>query len=396
MPSGWTTSGIDWTSVETIRKSRTEDVVRELYLAVNEFDYWIRAFYNPTVYVTNDSGIDRDGRMRTENQYYYIYNTVKDWLTPFADLPSVGKLKNQCCFLDESSSFDPSFTSGNNYSPSLPSGRWFGIKNLDYSAGGNLESLLGVDWAILRDDYRGRIDLDFIKSVYLLLTYNLKISWGNSYKFSGSNYHSIGSINGFLQKNSFLGVRYKRGRVQIYNRFPTPQDAVDDTIDRWNTDSQNNPYFLKIAGSKTTFEEVEIDGDGYFAPGDIGVRFIFEESYISFLGKGYNDIQFDMNKSDYLLKYYGYLRKESGNYRFVNYMPQGDRPIGEGTVIPQVIDKDGIEVIQTTPSAPLILPSLTVPNNDKRNQDIFTDNGIPFLNLNNQEGFLKYYTEDNI
>ena len=67
MPSGWTTSGIDWTSVSTMRNSRTEDIVRHLYrLAVNERDYWIRYFTTGFKYTTLDinlPSLDRVGRI---------------------------------------------------------------------------------------------------------------------------------------------------------------------------------------------------------------------------------------------------------------------------------------------------------------------------------------------
>ena len=40
MPSGWTNSGIDWTSTATMRNSRTEDIMKHLIQATLERDYW--------------------------------------------------------------------------------------------------------------------------------------------------------------------------------------------------------------------------------------------------------------------------------------------------------------------------------------------------------------------
>ena len=76
MPSGWTNSGIDWTSTATMRNSRTEDIVRHLYLAINERDYWMRLNSGEV------GSLDRVGRFRTDQQLRYIYSKLKSWFKP--------------------------------------------------------------------------------------------------------------------------------------------------------------------------------------------------------------------------------------------------------------------------------------------------------------------------
>ena len=83
MPSGWTTSGIDWSSVSTMRNSRTEDIIRELYQAVSERNHWIsRSCYSFRRSGTTFPTIVNDVRLRLENSIQYIYETLRLWFKP--------------------------------------------------------------------------------------------------------------------------------------------------------------------------------------------------------------------------------------------------------------------------------------------------------------------------
>tara|TARA_R110001606_G_C15327021_1_gene645168 strand:+ start:341 stop:1519 length:1179 start_codon:yes stop_codon:yes gene_type:complete len=176
MASAWTTSGVDWTSATTMRNSRTEDIVREIYLAVNEREYYMgrtkamqNEFPNPVVPV-----LDTVGRNRIENMTGYIQEKVSGWLLPLDEFndrlnattrKSVGTLG---CFLDEATA--P--TGGANDSSDK---YFFTYKNLDYEQNGNFETQYGIDLSLLRDP-PSRVQLDWAKMIYDILQENLFIS----------------------------------------------------------------------------------------------------------------------------------------------------------------------------------------------------------------------------
>lgn len=388
MPSGWTTSGIDWSSVDTMRNSRTEDIVRQVYFAVNEYDHWIRTFS-----MSNVTDIDFDGRMRTENQYYYIYNTVKDWLTPFSDLPNTNRLNSQCCFLDESSNFNVTEITGSNYYTFFPAGRWFGFKNLDYSEGGTLENMISADFSLLRNNERGRISLQFLYDVYKLLNKNLKIAMGQSSKTTSYGAHGLPTsyFTNKAQNESFFRTTYNKGRLQYYNRFATAQDAIDDTIDRFNNDVYLE-WFYTIP-TISSLEDMNLKGESYGTGANITLRTTL--NYISYLGKGDSGSVFNINLADVIVKSYGYLYKTNTNYKFFDYFPKGDRPIGANSYSPSIESVDGQSVFQISSKITEDIPYITVPSGSDVYEGNFRDNAIPFLCINKQEGFLRYYAESN-
>lgn len=179
MASGWTNSGIDWTSTATMRNSRTEDIIKELYQAVSERDYYIHRIK----FIDKSSSIPSlvtDARFRVEQATKYINDTVKGWLTPIGDIEDVltlgasyQSMRSFCCFLDDlyvPPNVPPYKDFGDDY--------LYGFKNLDYTQGGNFETQYGIDLNLLRNPPK-RIDLEWCKLIYDILQEDLSCSVNN-------------------------------------------------------------------------------------------------------------------------------------------------------------------------------------------------------------------------
>jgi len=265
MASGWTTSGIDWTSAATMRESRTEDIVREIYLAVNERDYWVKRikFLEQTA---TPPVLDVDGRIRTNQALFYIQNTVSGWLLPSADIgtrldfvSTTVSMESFCCFLDDS--FTPAGT------PSIFASRilhYFGFNNLDYSAGGNFETQFSIDLSLLRNP-PSRVDLNYLKMIYDILQLDLKTSadswtvsnFGTGDRFFCDGVQLTGDIDSddeyrfFIQDdNSAQGVNFAQIVTHLNNNTnlvlatsPTTNDAMIYTTPTFNS--------LKIKTTRT-------------------------------------------------------------------------------------------------------------------------------------------------
>lgn len=397
MPSGWTTSGIDWTSVSTMRNSRTEDIVRHLYLAVNERDYWIRYFTTGFKYTTLDinlPSLDRVGRIRLEDAYYYIINTCSNWLTPFDDLlvdSSELTLTNESCFLNPTSEMIPDEIqiTGDLYDPFFPSGRWFGLKNLDYLQGGVLEGMVNYDMSILRDKQRGRCDLHFLKFIYDLLNLPLKNAGVLSQKYLNPD------INGETDRhlayffsafdNDFYGFSYDRNVVG--DDLPSAQDSIDASIIEFNSQI---PFYQPQASLRSdSFINCFTRGNG---SGRGSIR--DSTKYIKYLAKGFDGLQVKMQDLDVNLRSYGRIGSRAGQgWDLYYYLPQGDRGKGENNVIPTVEEVNGLDVIRVSEKiGDNLIPPNAPPNGDKYEDNFSDGTVIPFLNFN-KEGFLNYYTE---
>ena len=179
MPSGWTNSGIDWTSTATMRNSRTEDIVKELHQAVSERDYYIHRikFIDKSATIPN---LYIDARFRIEYSIKYINDTVKGWLTPISNIEDVltlgasyQSMGSFCCFLDDSyipPNTPPYKDFGDDY--------LYGFKNLNYTQGGNFESQYGIDLELLRNPPK-RVNLEWCKLIYDILQEDLTCSVNN-------------------------------------------------------------------------------------------------------------------------------------------------------------------------------------------------------------------------
>lgn len=389
MPSGWTNSGIDWTN---IRDNRTEDVVKHLYLATNERDHWVRHFSKLN---TDPPNIDTTGRISTDNALRYIFNTMQRWLLPFDEFPDVTAtpqvLTNQCCFLDETSSLDPTEVTtefNDKYSPFKPYDRWFGLKNLDYSLGGQLESILGYSLSFLRSAYNSRNTLQLMNFAYDFLQLKLKVANAVSEAYIPSTF-SPGNGQHFptpyqYQDNSadFIGFRYE---VSIASAESSSQDALDNAVDLFNAASfQYQP--AAIFESEEEYRSFTRNNGSGIA------RLNHHYSYVRYSAQGFDGNTVDMADLEVLLKTCTYNRADLSD-EFANYMPQGDWPLGSNSISPTVESVNGLDVVRVTSKIIGSLPYGTIGNPDTDYRDNVTDNAVlPFLSIN-IEGFLNYYTE---
>lgn len=396
MPSGWTTSGIDWTSPSTMRNSRTEDIVRELYLAVNERDYWI-SFFNPSWRLSTPQRtlplLDRVGKMRVENQMDYIYNTIKTWIIPFGDIPiPAGNLYtlNESCFLDESSPFDLGLVSDPYYKPFKPiEKRWYGKKNLDYSQGGTLETLLNYDLEIFRNYTYKRVDLGFLKMVYDLLNLDLKIS--NAYtQLAPSMTDGRSRLYKFeLNSTDFYGYANRLGYSDTWpNTDPIlVQEAFDEAVDMFNVESFNKADSLSFSYSAI--------GCRANTNGSKSAGMAKDVSYGSFGMIGFNNEQFDMSLMDIQIDNYIYLKDLGGV--FMDYLPVSgaNLSLGINSYSPTIQTVDGKDVFLYTNDDPRPWPYGIAPpdNSGIHKKEKLEGYPVIYLSINNQEGFLKYYTE---
>ena len=405
MASGWTNSGIDWTSVATMRNSRTEDVVREIYLAVNERDYWI-SFFNPSWRLTTPQRtlplLDRTGRMRVENQMQYIYNTVKTWVTPFADInpPTSGNFYtlNESCFLDETSPFNLNLVSDPSYKPfKLLERRWYGKKNLDYSQGGTLETLLNYDLALFRTYEYKRIDLGFLKMIYDLLNLDLKIS--NSYtRLTNSITEGQSRVYKFeLNSNDFYGYVNRLSSSKSWSNSVLMQDGFDENIDLFNAIYEGMPPTSEGSFVKQDSISASISSIGCKANTNGSGRSGCSKdvSYGSYIMNGFNNTQFDMSITDIQIDNYIYL-KDLGQ-TFFDYLPVSgaNLSLGINSYNPTIQNIDSHDVFLYTNNDPRPWPYGIAPADSSGIQKKEDLEGYPviFLNIDNQEGFLNYYTE---
>lgn len=406
MPSGWTNSGIDWTSVSTMRNSRTEDIVRHLYLAVNERDYWI-SFFNPSWRLTTPQRflptLDRFGRMRTENQMKYIYETVKTWITPFSSItpPASGNFYtlNEACFLDDTSPLDLNLSTDSNYKPfKINDRRWYGRKNLDYSQGGTLENILNYDLEIFRNYQYKRVDLDFLKAIYDLLNLDLKIS--NAYtRLTASIQEGQSRVFRFpLNDNNFNGFSIRLSSAKSWNNSVLNQDGLNENFDLFNaiTEETDPPTsegsYVKSDGLSVSQSAIsctaQLNGSGLSGLSS-------DYSYGSYNMQGFNNNQFDMTLSDIEINDYAYTVTFSN---FYDYLPfaTSNLTLGANIYTPTIENIDGEDFFLYTNLDPRPWLYATAPpdNSGIRKQEDLRSYPVIYLNINNQEGFLKYYTDE--
>jgi hypothetical protein len=386
-----------------MRESRTEDIVREIYLAVNERDYWI-SFFNPSWRLTTPQRtlplLDRAGRMRVENQMQYIYNTVKTWITPFSDInpPTSGNFYtlNESCFLDEESPFDLNLVSDPEYKPfkSLER-RWYGRKNLDYSQGGTLEALLNYDLILFRNYKYKRIDLTFLKMIYDLLNLDLKISNAYTRMTASINEGQSRILNFPLNDDSFNGFSIRLSSSKSWNNSVLNQDGFNENFDLFNAITENTPptsegSYVKNNGLPLSQSGIscvaQLNGSGFSGLST-------DYSYGSFNMMGFSD-RFDMNISDIEINDYAYIQTFSN---FYDYLPTlgSNLNLGVNSYIPTIENINGDDFFLYTNLDPRPWSYAIAPpdNSGIRQQEDFRSYPVIYLNINNQEGFLNYYTE---
>ena len=186
MPSGWTTSGIDWTN---IRNNRTEDVVYHLHKALTERFAKYRIASSGGINIGGqsfDSGTpvySFDSRIRTET-------AMREMREILACLYATDDtyISNNSIFLGTRCLFDPNYIPNNTpiFSSTFASDPsdsrnssnqrvdfadyLGGLTPLDYSQGGNLETLVGHDLSFIRDlSFDDRIRIEYLQTIYDIL-----------------------------------------------------------------------------------------------------------------------------------------------------------------------------------------------------------------------------------
>ena len=278
MASAWTTSGIDWTSAATMRDSRTEDVIRELYFAVNEREYYIgrtkalqNKFPNPVVPV-----LDAVGRNRIENMTAYIQEKVSGWLLPLDEfndrLNATGwtSVNSLGCFLDEVAT--P--TGGANDSSDK---YFFTYKNLDYELNGNFETQYGIDLSLLRDP-PDRVQLDWAKMIYDILQEDLFIScedW-EMRVFGGG---AVGfRLRGYINNpNDYLNADEYRFYISEFNDAQSVfSDTFQDVENKMNSNVRLQMFIDPVFSGLLTYSNTINNG----------LRMDYDRSYFVFKLEG--------------------------------------------------------------------------------------------------------------
>lgn len=357
MASGWTNSGIDWTSAATMRESRTEDIVREIYLATHERDFWVQRWTQryTTNYSTSFPNIDYTSRMRVENQVRFIYDTLRAWLT--LDLtPSIAGLfvPNQAVWIDENQ-----ITQGQALTDTVN----LGIKHWDMAQNGNLETELSVDLGFLRTSSNYRIRLDELFIVYKILNFLTKC---RAYQIE-----SDGNGAGFAHDLINLNTSSGGGGVYMYQhssgRFadPTAIKAYNDWASSTRTTYLSAVVIAGYSQRTTSFPEYIMSST---------------EAYFQFVSMiGFNGSSFDAGDFEFNMIF---------NERFATSSNPGLNLLNGINEMGDIQEADGAKafpfpntIMQTFPPTPSS-GSQTWAN---------TGDLLPFVDMN-KEGFLNYYT----
>lgn len=422
MPSGWATSGINWTSVATMRNSRTEDIVRELYLAVNEREHFI----NYTIDSITIPSLDTIGRLRMENQIRYIYNTVKKWLLPSNELADQGLLDNQelstyCCFIDSDTLTTPVFTPGlNNFAQGLAfysNHAFIGWDNYNYEENGNFESDYSLNLGFLRDDnfFNNRHGLEWLFTIKSILDLSLHIPTRKRfirYNASATNgaYTYIGSANIYNQYDS--SADEARYYIADEITIPTENNYNDANIaykDPANRQFKGGSIFFHLNehAQNWEYDVFSFNKERYFGESNFGkVRLYlkgraqsFNVSELSLINRSFGSEVFDRwvysnngqfeyaptGASPFSGMSYGHITKDFTVENLSNSQISAKWSWGTPYVGGEFISYD---------SHPSDLfpynPDTTYPLADK--DVIYSSNINAFVDIN-KEGFLKYYTE---
>ena len=360
MPSGWTTSGIDWSD---IRRNRTEDIVRELYLATHERDFWVRRWTQKqsTNYNTSFPNIEYTSRIRMETQLRFIFDTVRSWLT--LDLnPSITDVfvPNQAVWID-----DNQIPIGSDLTDTVN----LGIPHWDMSKNGNLETELSLDLSFLRDyipNNLRRINLDDFDKIYKILRFLTKcrayqiISDKNGTGFDRElqnlNISLFGS--GVYARGHNGGIFGNPRSIDTYNNWAnsTPTIGVgEDPVMLYNQRTTSIPEYLLNS----------------------------TEIYFQFINmNGFNTNQFTSDDFDFKMIYFNLFSPNTPN--------------------PDLNIINGVNELDTF-YEPLGAKCFPFPNTDMQNfpptplslSDSWRNTGyvLPYADMN-KEGFLKYYTEE--
>jgi hypothetical protein len=432
MASGWTESGIDWDNLST---QSPRDVIRELYIAVNERNYWIQYFatggYN-TIDSLDPIDYDVSQRRRTKEQIDYIVPIISKWLQSDSDYRNSGSnpafISNLYggCFIDYNGGSDYSF---DGYGREADLGysvyrSYMGQEELSlgyktYSAdeGSNTELLTGSSFSFIRDYRLGksfRFTHEMMKAVYDVLNKLNYVRCAVTTRSVGYNVFNGQSFEAYYLNTYFSDNNgsYAGGFIQgsLGELFPSFNSARSYLY--------NNKYGRNtgIDGADVfAFNGVNIDGGGPGTNWSGGTINPSRNSFLRFQNIGHNGQIF--RTSDFGLKSltYGISHKAdvigAVGERVIDYSDYtlASRPSGHSIIDNSIStltnannnDEDidlnyqgeywnmsyGNIVDGDIPSS----VENTTPANNKI-QGRFITHYLPLIDFN-KEGFLKYYTE---
>jgi len=157
MPSGWTESGIDWNNLST---QSPRGVIRELYVAVSERNYWIKYFgssgYN------NDSNLepidyDVTQRHRTKDQIIFICSSLNDWLKPTGFVSRSAQDRNDFSNTYQGAFIDLNIQSNYEYNYYLSSNNGFSQYNANDNS--NSHEFVNLGWNTYNADEFGALEI---------------------------------------------------------------------------------------------------------------------------------------------------------------------------------------------------------------------------------------------
>ena len=362
VPSGWTTSEIDWSSVSTMRNSRTENIVRELYLATHERDFWVRRWATKS---SESYSIEFQfiPTQRLENQIEFIYTTLQNWLTtdlnPVINTPYV---QNKAVWIDENQ-----IPTGSDLTNTVN----LGIPHWDMSENGNLETELSIDLSFLRDYTGGlvnRISLSDMKKVYSILNFLTKCRCYQVEYDSGNFTRSLQSLSVTGFGSGVYATSHISGRFATPDPISTYNNWVNSTLPAWSSGAEPVVSYNQL--TTPTAEYLLNSSEAYF-------QFV-------------NMIGFDMNT----------YKAEDFTFEMLYLDLQiSNTPNIQNPLLGIVNGINAMGNIQDTLGA----VAFTFPNADMKTfppvlpsgANVYRNRGflMPYADMN-KEGFLKYYTED--
>lgn len=281
MPSGWTTSGIDWGN---LRNNRTEDIVYHLHKACYErFFYYYGATSDKwrSSVIKNNSPLPpnlKNFKMRTDNamlEIRQILNRIYSIDESYAliDNNISYLVATKCMFKkDYEPNVKPVFNAIT--APDPADSRYQGLnttefkdnigglQTLDISQGGDLENIAGGDLSFLRDlSINRRIDISDLYKIYNILSTPQDCLCDTSRKFFNVSYndyaYQISAITGFGDGGGtqflkqFTSVRV--GSAENNSGNSGIPSNINNTIDEMYADTGDDPYTSSAFGDRWAY-----------------------------------------------------------------------------------------------------------------------------------------------
>ena len=419
MASAWTESGIDWNDLS---RSSIRDVVRELYIATSERDFWVRHFGSGGYATTDElTPIDYDATQiwRTKGQVGFILNALSNWLTPSSAPTQSGNntdyAKNgyRGCFIDFESGSNYEYTNYGNdsdflqdyYIPTMLNGSRYttlieeiqlGYQSFGKDELGNLETVLNVDLSFLRafdTNISFRFTYEMMETVFKVLnhlTFVRRCTWRDG-GYSGKP--AVVAISNFntarmSQGGDFAGNSFEQKRNNLYNSVDCNSSISIDynpllRITGFSLNFWRMTYGINGGSSHGSFDVNGLDGANF------GTDFFDHKSLIYNLDVAYdffNDISY---KTTFSLptRPLGHTVRDNPITQLIDEQ-QGNIDIEVDPNGSWVENSFGRVVNGEVPDSVKTAP----PSFGNTVDGYFIEQNMPLINFN-KEGFLNYYTE---